>query len=661
MASRLTWGALGLALLGVSPLAAEAACQFDNAGTITNPSDPSCRDAQFRYTRDNDTGNNVALGYDVPTPVESLTGVDGYRTYQSLFERHQSLDADNATVDGEILGQTLAGRDIWVYVLGDADRDTTDGGTEAAALINGTIHAREWQSPEAVTEIYEQLVEIQGDAGFGQYLSENLSVLIVPVLNVDGFVQTQGFPDRFTASELQPRDGRMRRKNMQNPVGGQPVDEDIDATTDNFYGVDLNRNSARGWGQNGGSSGNPVSLVFRGPAPESEPEIQALVAAAQIAPAERLRFFSDVHSFSQIFFTPLTGNTRRDNITTSLVARMRAVLGNKYRYGPNSNSGIGLTSDYFARTFQVPAWTLEIEPLNGGSDYGGTNHGHSGFVMPDDQVARMRDEVTSMVLAGLYRQADLPRVQAVEIRDAASGALRYSASWVPDATGRRLQVTTDRALVPGREYRLWLAFNRPMRWRNDGGQIGNYPGQNTAAFPSLSLQFPSLTDAGSDVPINGTGGNWLDVPGGDGNGYLRYRDDALTASFTVPAGTPADSAVTGVLAVATTDIMMAALDGDPSTRADWAGGHWIGYENEAGDETDTGGRDCTITVFVADDENAAAPADRDPGCRTAQAPGPAPPPPDGGGGGGGFALWLLPGLAAAALWRRSRSRPGSRR
>ena len=646
-------GLLTTLVLSLGLPMAQAACQFDTFGTISNPTDPSCRDAQFRYTRSDDTGNNVALGYDVPLPVDSLTPVDGFRSYQSLFERHQALDADNATVAGQIVGQTLAGRDVWVYVIGDADRTTADGGSEAAALITGTIHAREWQSPEAVTEIYEQLVEIQADGGFGQYLSENLSVLIVPVLNVDGFTQTQRYPDRFTAAETQPRDGRMRRKNMQSP-GGVPVDEDIDATTDNFFGVDLNRNSPRGWGQNGGSSNNAVSLVYRGPAAQSEPEIQALVAASELAPVTRLRFFSDVHSFSQIFFTPLTGNGRRDQITTNLVGRMRAVLGNKYRYGGESGSGIGLTSDYFARTFQIPAWTLETEPLSGGVDYGGTNHGHSGFVLPDDQVARMRDEVASMVLAGLYRQADAPRVQAVEIRDQASGELRYAANWVADGNGRRLDVSTDRALVTGRAYRLWLAFNRPMRWRDPAGAVSNYPGQSTAAFPNLTLQFPTLTGAGSDIPISGSGTDWLDTPDGAGSGFLRYRDDALSVAFTVPQGLPAANAVPGVLAVETLDIMMAALDGDPASRVDWAGGRWIGYEDEDGNANDVGGRDCKIVVYVASDENATPPASRDVGCSSAQAPAP-PPANGGGGGGGGLVLWLLPFLLIGA-WRQRRRR-----
>ena len=60
-----------------------------------------------------------------------------------------------------------------------------------------------------------------------------------------------------------------------------------------------------------------------------------------------------------------------------------------------------LTSDYFARSFQITAWTLETEPLQGGIDYGGTTHGHSGFILPATEVARMREEVAIMVLAGL--------------------------------------------------------------------------------------------------------------------------------------------------------------------------------------------------------------------------------------------------------------------
>ena len=651
---------LAVGLLAASPV--RAACQFDASGTIINPQDPSCGDVRLRYTRADNSGTNIALGYDVPFPVDSLTPVDGFRSYQSLFERHQSLDAEHATVSGAVVGQTLAGRDIWAYRIGDEDNETVDGGIEPAAMINGTIHAREWQSPEAVTEIFETLVDGQGDASFGAYLSENLNVVILPVHNVDGFLVTQKYPDLVTASEVQPREGRMRRKNRRHPSGGGPIDDDIDTTADNFWGVDLNRNSARGWGQNNGSSGNPVSLVNRGPSPASEPEIEALIAAAdQLAPSARLRFYTDVHSFSQIYFTPLTGNARRDAITETLVSRMRAVLGNKYRWGPAASSGIGLTSDYFARNFQIPAWTLETEPLQGGIDYGGTAHGHSGFILPATEVARMREEVAIMVLAGLYRQSDPPRLQAIRITDRDSGELRYAADWRSDGDGRRLRRTQDESLVPGGRYRLWLAFNKPMRWRLDNGEVGNFPGQNVTLLPRITLELPTLGNASVDIPV--TVRRWLDEPDAPGSdGYIRYRDDALLAEFSVP-GSLTVATAPAVLSVVAEDVIEAALDGDPATRVDWSGGHWTGYEDAAGVASDLGGADCQFVTYVASDPSAAAPAGRNQTfCRASgRAPDPDGNPSGGnasggGGGGGGAVLWLLPLFMTGRLVGRRKRR-----
>jgi hypothetical protein len=395
-----------------------------------------------------------------------------------------------------------------------------------------------------------------------------------------------------------------------------------------------------------------VALVYRGAAPESEPELTALLeAAAQLGPLGRLRLYSDVHSYSQIFFTPLTGNARRDGITTALVARMRAVLANKYRWGPDRSSGIGLTSDWFARELQIPAWTLETEPLQGGIDYGGTSHGHSGFILPESEVDRMRGEVVAMLVAGLYRQAGPPRLEAIVIRDAASDEVRYSARWRASADGRRRVVAADRPLLPGRDYRLWLAFDRPMRRRDAAGAVVNYRGQTVPLSPRITLEFPTLGDASVDVTPGRI--TWLAEPDdGRGEAYLRYRDDALVAEFRVPEDLPLAAPAPAVLAVAARDMLGAALDGDPSTRVDWADGHWVGYEDVDGAATDTGGTDCKFIAFVATDPGAGRPAGskRTPCRAAAEAPGPGDPGSGSGGvggnsgsggGGGGAPLWLL--------------------
>jgi hypothetical protein len=337
--------------------AARGACNFAN-DEIVNPFDPGCGDVLLTYTESDDTGNNIALGYPVPVPVDSLTPVDGFRSYTSLFARHQALLMMHDEVDGQVVGQTVADRDIWAYRLGDADTTTADGFPEAAVLVNGGIHAREWQTPEAVTGLMESMVDDKADGGFGQYLIENLVTVLLPVNNVDGFLQTQRFADRTTADRLQPRDGRMRRKNMRNPETQGAIDEDLTTVADNFWGVDLNRNSSAGFAQSGRSSASVTSLIYRGTAPATEPEIQALQAAATLGPAARLRFYSDTHSFGQVYFAPTTGNARRNDITTLLAARMRAASQRGYAYAPDpaGSPGIGSTADHFAFEHQVPSW-----------------------------------------------------------------------------------------------------------------------------------------------------------------------------------------------------------------------------------------------------------------------------------------------------------------
>ena len=153
----------GVCLFAATP-AAWGACRFQN-DEIVNPFEAGCGDVILTYTESDNTGNNIALGYPVPIPVDSLTPVDGFRTYDSLFARHQSLLTMHEEVDGQIVGQTVAGENIWAYRLGDADTTTAEGFAEGAVLVNGGIHAREWQTPEAVTGLMEAMVDGKADGG----------------------------------------------------------------------------------------------------------------------------------------------------------------------------------------------------------------------------------------------------------------------------------------------------------------------------------------------------------------------------------------------------------------------------------------------------------------------------------------------------------------
>ena len=625
------------------PVVSAAQCVLSGPD-IVNTTDPSCANRMFTYTEVATGPDQIPLGIPVPIPVSSLTPVDGFRTYDSLLAAQQDLALTDANVAATQVGSTLAGRPIWAYAIGDADNATVDGLTEPAVMVVGGTHAREWQPPEVVANYIEVFAANAADDGLGAFLNDNLNVVIIPVLNVDGFLQTQAHPDRVSADTQQPREGRMRRRNLRNPNTGLPIDDTIATPADNFFGVDLNRNSPQGWGLNGGSQSSPTSMVFRGPAASSEPEIQALQQAILLAPGDRLRLYMDIHSFTQVYIAPSTGNPRRDAYSQQLAERMRAVQNFSYRYTADPpNGGIGLTSDYFAYTFEIPSWTLETEPTNGLQQYGGTaGHIASGFILPDAEIARVRDELTASFIVGAYRQAGPPYVVAARITDADSGEVRFAAEW-GNGPQRTLNVTTNQALVPAGNYRLWLAFSKPMRWQN-GGAVATYPGQQTTPMSgSVELQVPSL-DANDDVTLDIASIVWHDQPDGMSDGYRRYIYDAASIDFSLPADMPATDPIPAVLQLSFADLADFQLDADPATTVDWQNGAWTNFENENDVAGDSGGIDCQMRPFVAADPMAAAPANAI-ACRAVSVTPPPPPPPPPVDpprrGGGGALVWLL--------------------
>lgn len=573
---------------------AAAQCQF-SGGEIVNPTAPGCGNVILRYT-ENTTGSNlIPLGYPVPVPVSSLTPVDGFRTYDSLLARHQDLMLSNDEVYGEVIGVTHSGRDIWGYRIGTPDTQTPYGHLKGAVMAIAGVHAREWQPPEVITEIFERAVATSSDGGVGQYLAENLTVVLVPVVNIDGFRQTQMFPDTVTAHEFQPRDGRMRRKNLHNPQNGGVVDNNLSTVADNFFGVDINRNYSPGF-RSVAANSSVTSLIHAGSSIQSEAESQAVINAVGLAPANRLRLFMDIHSFTQVYFPPMTGNAQRDTNTQLLATRMRAVTGFKYGYSPSPpGANIGTHADHFAFAYQVPSWTLETEPLNGGSDYGGLAVSHSGFITPDDEIARVRDELAQTALLGFYHQAGPPAVVAAEILDD-DGDTVWRVDW--EATGpsaREQVVSVNESLVPGADYTLRVSFNKPMRWRV-GGNVGQFPGQSVSLLPSFQLEIQPATGTNNTVVLlSGTTATWHEDP----DDYLHYRDDTVSHTFTVPEALP-DGPLQAVVVVNLTDLASLQLDGNPATPVDWVNGAWRNYEDVTLTDTFSGGPDCTLRLWIGE-------------------------------------------------------------
>ena len=552
----------------------------------------------------------LGLGYPVPIPVDTPLPFDGFRSYAGLHARHQQLALDSPAIAAVEIGRTRLGRPIWMYSFG-AERDhTPDGLPKAALLFNGTIHAREWQSPEVMTGFLELLAGEADDRHWIAYLRDNARVSIIPVLNVDGLLTTQRFPSlNFMDSDprspvTSPRDGRMRRKNH---LG---ADQELFTVSDHLGGVDLNRNSLP-FLPGPPINADPRGLTYHGAAPGSEPEIQALIEAARLAPDTRLRFYADVHSFGQVLFSVLTFTPRRNLIQSDLLLMARQhhfALPGRKAYSESSDPpdvGIGTTSEFFANTFEIPSLTWEIEPTGrGGVDYGGLGrNGHDGFILPEREIRRVRENLAQTFAAIAYRTSGPPIVRSLRIHDEASGDLVYDGTWqVRSPAVRDLTGGQTAALVPGRAYRLRIGFDRPMRWR-EAGVVQAFPGQTGDRLP-VRLELRAGTDL-LDLEIAEP--TWLDQPGGGIDGYDRYRDDAWSARLVVSdsAGNRDRIAAAGGegasarLSIETGDMTGQWLDGDPATVADWQDGAWVGYENSEGAVSDFGGRDRSHVLALA--------------------------------------------------------------
>jgi hypothetical protein len=558
----------------------------------------------------------LGLGYPVPIPVDTPLPFDGFRSYNGLTARHQDLAMTTPWVTGHEMGQTRQGRNIWLYQLGDDDTTTIDGRPEPAMLINGGIHAREWQSPEVTTGLIEYLATSTDDP-LVNYLRDNVNGLVIPVLNIDGFLQTQRFPDRNYLGtnptdqpdgQPAPRDGRMRRKNM---LG---VDEDLNSIGDHLFGVDLNRNNPPFWSTAApnSSSFNNSSLVYHGASAFSEPETQALRDAANLGPAAQLRMFVDMHSFTSVFFSVQTQNVRRNAIQQrllgTLTAHNQALPGNQfYRDVPGPiGSGIGLTTEYFAETYQVPSWTWEIEPDGAaGAQYGGLrSNGHDGFILPESEIRRVRENLAQSLATGFYHMAGPPSVRALEIFDGDTLAMAARWDYQGNNTRSLFQQQVQRLEV-GKSYDVWINFDKPMRWRDEAGNVVPYPGQNPQ---TLDIDL-ALTANNSFLALDRMDVQWLNQAGGSPNGYQHYRDDAIRFTFAI-----SDTQQNRTLLqqtqnagrnirfrITTQDFTGHQLDANPATVATFEAGRWLGYENNLNVAGDIGGTDIQlVTGFSLD-------------------------------------------------------------
>jgi hypothetical protein len=182
------------------------------------------------------------------------------------------------------LGKSIEGRDIWMVKISD---NVAVKENEPEVLFDAIHHAREPLSMTTTLLFMNGLLEGYASDAEAKFIVDNRELYCVPCLNPDGYAYNE---------RTNPGGGGMWRKNRRDNGGG-------------VFGVDLNRNYATAWNApNGGSSSSPSSDTYRGTAPFSEPETQAMEAFLA-----RMNFVltNSSHTYTDVLLRPWgwqTGN-----------------------------------------------------------------------------------------------------------------------------------------------------------------------------------------------------------------------------------------------------------------------------------------------------------------------------------------------------------------
>ena len=203
----------------------------------------------------------------------------GFYTFQEAIAQLDSMYAHfpNLITQKFSIGTSIEGKQIWAVKISDNPNVNEN---EPAVGFDALVHAREPQSMETLIYFMYYLLENYGTNPEVTHLVNNREIYCVPVFNPDGYEY-----NRSTNSS----GGGMWRKNRRLNTGGS-------------YGVDLNRNFSYKWGyDNIGSSSTPSSDDYRGTAPFSEPEAQAV---SQFFASKNIKTHFNMHTYQDAILYP---------------------------------------------------------------------------------------------------------------------------------------------------------------------------------------------------------------------------------------------------------------------------------------------------------------------------------------------------------------------
>lgn len=297
-----------------------------------------------------DSQNDVTI-QSIPNYACYPTVEETFSQAASLANQYPTLATWNDIGDSWEKLNTQNGYDLMVLKV--SNQAVT--GNKPILFIHSAMHAREYTTAALTLEFATQMLNAYGTDADYTWIVDHHEVHFLFHMNPDGRKKAET--------------GILWRKNTnQNYCGA----------TSNSRGADLNRNFTHKWNAtNGsGSSGNQCASTYRGPAPASEPETQAVEnyvrslfpdqrgpSDSDAAPSDLQGMHLDIHSYSELILWPW-GHTSTPAPNATALQTLGRKLAYWNGYKPEQSVGLyptdGTSDDVSYGELGVPHYTYEL-------------------------------------------------------------------------------------------------------------------------------------------------------------------------------------------------------------------------------------------------------------------------------------------------------------
>jgi peptidoglycan hydrolase-like protein with peptidoglycan-binding domain len=288
---------------------------------------------------------NDAIHYKVARTMPSIVNGKQIYSYNEMkrdINRLAFLYPD--LIETKIIGKSVDGRNIYAVKLGFGEKEI---------FMNGSHHAREHMTTNVLMEMIDEYARAYaGKEYFGGYwvrgVLNKVSIWFVPMVNPDGVMLVQ--------------QGASSAKNPEKVIKINKGSKDFSSWKANVRGVDLNRQYPAEWEHIRGNTGKPTPDNYKGKAPLTEPEVQAIV---NFTNSHNFKTAVAYHSSGQIIYWWFHNKEKHYSRDKKIANSVSKITGYSLVKPTKNPSGGGYT-DWIIQAKGIPGLTIEISPYTYG-------------------------------------------------------------------------------------------------------------------------------------------------------------------------------------------------------------------------------------------------------------------------------------------------------